>query len=119
MVEEFELSEWYDKLLPLWRGVCYNDFEDEVMCQIQCIINRKWQLSQNTSKRLGITFAVEGLSHWKLIDLDAAMLHKYVELVLENTYMKEALWKHILHVETSHKAIEELRVNLADLKLRS
>lgn len=119
MVEEFELSEWYDKLLPQWRGVCYSDFDDEVMCQIHCIINRKWQLSQNTSKRLGITFAVDGLSHWALIEPDAEFLHKYVKLVINDTYLKEALWRYTLHVQTAHQAIEGLRVHLTGLKLRS
>lgn len=118
MVEELGLSEWYNRLLPQWTGVCYSDFDDEVMCQIQCIINRKWQLSQNTSERLGITFAVDGLSHWELHYLDAEMLHKYAMLVIKDIYLKEALWRHILHIQTVQQAIEDLRVHLTELKLR-
>lgn len=119
MVEELRLSEWYDKLLPQWRGVCYSDFDDEVMCQIQCIINRKWGYSQNFSEGLGKVFQLADLTYWELHYRDAAMLHRYTKVIVGDTYLKEALWRHTLHVQTAHQAIEDLRVHLTALNLRS
>lgn len=110
------LSEWYEELLPKWKGACDSEFDDEVMCQIECILNRKWQISQNTSKSLGITFAVEGESHWELIHQDAELLHKYVGRVKSDEVIKDVYWKHSLHVRTATECFPMLHQALINLK---
>ena len=113
------LSDLYEELYPLWSGVCDSTFDDEVMCQIECIIQNKKETSEVVSKRLGIPFAIDSLSHWTMHDLDAKLLHRYVGRINTDRHLKEIFWRHNLHVNTASYAFPLLREHLRQQKLES
>ncbi len=74
-----------------------------LLAQIEVMVRRRWEQGKIISKEMGISFAPDGYSHFKLTDKDEQVLNEYFDMHSKLDELRKYL--HIncpvgLHVET-------------------
>lgn len=87
---------------PTWQSITGEDKESYSLSQIHAMLVNKWEESQRISNALGISFAVDGYSHWKLIEQDQEVYSKWVPQTPSLTNSRKGY-----HVATMHEHLTE------------
>lgn len=72
-----DLSSLKEDFKPFWISLCDSELDAEVMAQIDAMSYQKIHSAAKHSQELGITFHIEGDSHWKMIEQDDKMFQKW------------------------------------------
>jgi hypothetical protein len=103
------LSNEYSRCIGWWEQLNIPDHHKVVMCQIECLFVCKWEHSQSVSKRLNLTFAVEGFSHFPLGAGDAEIFYIYYGQLPKDFKRILAHGAKGIHVETFNHLLEEFK----------
>ncbi len=72
------IQQFQEEFCPTWQTITGEDGDSYRLSQIHAMLTNKWEESQRISSALGIAFAVDGYSHWKLIPQDQEVYSKWV-----------------------------------------
>lgn len=76
-----DLNEIFAEHIKTWRDLADTGQEAFIMAQIEAMFRRKYQESAKCSLELRVPYAVDGYSHFPLINYDREIFIKYSRLV--------------------------------------